>query len=303
MERFLALLEKAPRRGTALDRVYGYHVERGTLDDLIKRYQDRTAGDPKDGAAWLLLGLFEAQRGHDAAAVAALRRAEAERPDDPLPAYYLGQALVLVGQPDAAAAAFERAMTRKPARSDLLEIFQALGRVYQRAHRNEQALEVWTRLEKLFPDDARVQEQIAATLAEESQHDQALVRYQALAKAARDPYRKVQFRIEAAEPRAPPGPLGGGARRLRGAPGRPRARELALSRGPPPDRGRLPPERRPGRPGALLRELAQEDARRRRGDGPARPHPRRRGPHGRGPALVRQGRSSSPRRARSCGWP
>ena len=32
MERFLALLEKAPRRGTALDRVYGDHVERGTLD-------------------------------------------------------------------------------------------------------------------------------------------------------------------------------------------------------------------------------------------------------------------------------
>jgi tetratricopeptide (TPR) repeat protein len=198
IDRFQTLLEKAPRRGTALDRVYGYHVERGTLDDLIKRYQDRTAGDPKDGAAWLLLGLFEAQRGQDAAAVAAFRRAETERPDDPLPAHYLGQALVLVGQPDAAAAAFERALTRNPARSDLLEIYQALGRVYGRAHRNEQALEVWTRLETLFPDDARVQEQIAATLAEESQFEPALVRYRALAKAARDPYRKVQFGIEAA---------------------------------------------------------------------------------------------------------
>ena len=198
MERLRALLEKAPRRGTALDRVYGYHVERGTLDQLTKRYQDRTAGDSQDGAAWLLLGLVEAQRGQDAAAVAALRRAESERPEDPLPAYYLGQVLVLVGQPDAAAAAFERALARKPARADLLEIFQALGRVYQRAHRKEQALDVWTRLEKLFPDDARVQEQIAATLAEESQHAPALVRYQSLAAAARDPYRKVQFRIEAA---------------------------------------------------------------------------------------------------------
>src|SRR4051794_4016259 len=48
MERFLTLLEKNPRRGTALDRVYGYHVERGTLDGLIKTYQDRTAKDPKD---------------------------------------------------------------------------------------------------------------------------------------------------------------------------------------------------------------------------------------------------------------
>jgi len=30
MERFLGVLEKNPRRGTALDRVYGYHIERGT---------------------------------------------------------------------------------------------------------------------------------------------------------------------------------------------------------------------------------------------------------------------------------
>ena len=34
-ERFLGVLEKHPRRGTALDRLYGYHVERGTLDALI----------------------------------------------------------------------------------------------------------------------------------------------------------------------------------------------------------------------------------------------------------------------------
>src|SRR4030081_3130366 len=96
-----------------------------------------------------------------AAPVAPCRRAEAARPDAPLPAYYLGQALVLVGQPDAAVEAFERALTRKPARADLLEIFQALGRVHQRAQRYDQALAVWNRLEALLPDDLRVQEQIA----------------------------------------------------------------------------------------------------------------------------------------------
>src|SRR5262249_14493439 len=55
MERFLALLEKSPRRGTALDRVYGYHVERGTLDAFIKGYDDRVARAPGDGDGWLLL--------------------------------------------------------------------------------------------------------------------------------------------------------------------------------------------------------------------------------------------------------
>ena len=77
VERFLAILEKTPRRGTALDRVYSDHVERGTLEAFINGYRQRTAKDPHDGGAWLLLGLLESQRGRDAAAVAALRMAEA----------------------------------------------------------------------------------------------------------------------------------------------------------------------------------------------------------------------------------
>src|SRR5262245_28952567 len=190
MERFLGVLEKNPRRGTALDRVYGFHVERGTLEELLGKYRKRTKDDPKDGNAWLILGLVESQRGKDAAAVAAFKEADAALTDNALASYYLGQSLVLVGQPDAAAEAFERALTRKPTRTDLLDIFQALGRVYQRAHRNDKAIDVWNRLEKLFPDDPRVQEQIANTLAEEGQYEQALPRYEALAKVGTDPYRQ-----------------------------------------------------------------------------------------------------------------
>ncbi len=199
MERFLSLLEKNPRKGTALDRVYGYHVERGTLDNLIKSYRDRLAKDPKDGTAAMILGLLEFQRGQDAAAVTALRQAESTRLDDPLPPYYLGQALVLVGQPEQAAEAFERALKRKPARTDLLEIFQALGRVYQRTQKADQALAVWSRLEALFPDDPRVQEQIATAMAEEDQPALALPRFAALAKALKDPFRQVQLSMQAAE--------------------------------------------------------------------------------------------------------
>ncbi len=199
MERFLGVLEKTPRRGTALDRVYGYHVERGSLDALVKRYEDRTRKDPGDGEGWMLLGLVEAQRGRDASAVAAFREAERLRPGNPLAPYYLGQALVLVGQPDTAVDAFERALTRRPQRVDLLEIYQSLGRVHQRARRSDKALAVWARLEATFPDDARVREQIAAALAEEDQPAQALARYEALARDVKDEYRKVQFALESAE--------------------------------------------------------------------------------------------------------
>ena len=166
---------------------------------FIKSYRDRLDKKPDDGAGWLILGLLEFQRGQDAAAVTALKQAETHRADDPLPSFYLGQALVLIGQPENAAEAFERALARKPARTDLLDIFQALGRVYQRTQKNDQALQVWNRLEALFPGDTRVQEQIAQTLAEENQPAAALPRFEALAKKATDPFRQVQLAIAAAD--------------------------------------------------------------------------------------------------------
>ena len=199
IERFLTVLEQNPRRGVALDRIYGFHVERGSLDQLIRRYRQRAQKEPMDGAASMVVGLLESQRGKDADAAAAFRQAEKRLPSNALASYYLGQSLVMIGQPDAAAEAFERAIVRKPGRTDLLDIFQALGRVYQRAQRSDKALTVWSRLEQLFPDDRRVQEQIAATLAEEGQYDQALPRYEKLARASRDPYQKATFRMESAE--------------------------------------------------------------------------------------------------------
>jgi len=199
MERFLAVLERGPRSGTALDRVYGSHVERGSLDAPVRGYRDRVAKDPKDGPAWILPGLIESRRGRDSAAVSAFRAAEGARPDDALPSYYLGQALVLVGEPEGAVEAFERALARRPGRNDLLEIFRALGRVHRPARRDDRALAGWARLEALFPDDPRVAEQVASTLAEDGKLEPALSRYEAMAKSARDPSRKVRFRAEAAD--------------------------------------------------------------------------------------------------------
>ena len=198
-DRFFSILEKSPRRGTALERVYGHHVEFGSLDTFLEGLQDRTRKDPEDGTAWMLLGMFEAHRGEDAEAVDAFANAEKFRIDDAMPSYYMGQSLLLIGQPENAVAAFERAIDRKPRRPDMLEIFRQLGRVHQRAQRTEEALKVWDRLEKLFPDDARVQEQIAITMVEEGEYELALPRYEKLATLVKDDYRRVTFNVEAAE--------------------------------------------------------------------------------------------------------
>ena len=41
LDRYRGALERNPRRGTALDRLYGLHVEQGRLDQLIDGYRDR----------------------------------------------------------------------------------------------------------------------------------------------------------------------------------------------------------------------------------------------------------------------
>ena len=197
--RFVTVLEKNPRRGTALDRVYGHHVEFGTLDSFAAELKDRASASASGGESWMILGMIEYQRGNDAQAVDAFTKAEMLRTKDPLASYYLGQSQIRIGDSSAAVASFERALERKPQRTDELEIFQQLGRIHQRAQRTDEAMKVWKRLEGLYPDDPRVLEQIAVTLAEEGQFAEALPRYEKLAATSKDDYRKITFAVTAAE--------------------------------------------------------------------------------------------------------
>jgi tetratricopeptide (TPR) repeat protein len=135
----------------------------------------------------------------DAEARLALERAEELLPQEPTASYYLGKTLVLLGDIDKATAALERSIERKPSKSDLLIVFQELGRLYQRMRRGDDAVAVWNRMEKFFPGDSQVQEQIAVVLAEEGASAEALARFEALAKTSKDRLRKVEMAMRAAQ--------------------------------------------------------------------------------------------------------
>jgi Tfp pilus assembly protein PilF len=64
------------------------------------------------------LGMIEYQRGNDAQAVDAFTKAQMLRTKDPLASYYLGQSQIRIGDSSAAVASFERALERKPQRTD-----------------------------------------------------------------------------------------------------------------------------------------------------------------------------------------
>ena len=99
-DRFVVVLEKNPRRGTALDKVYGYHVERGSLEGLIDGYRQKAKAQQgaDAGSAWMIIGLLESLRGQDAVAVAAFEQAEKLATDNYLASFYRG-AIARPGRP------------------------------------------------------------------------------------------------------------------------------------------------------------------------------------------------------------
>ena len=79
-DRYLQVLLRRPRPGVALDRVYGYHVQNDSLDDLAQQLSDPDADDA--GQRQMVWGLIQLQRGRSAEAATILADAESKLPAD-----------------------------------------------------------------------------------------------------------------------------------------------------------------------------------------------------------------------------
>lgn len=201
--RLLTGLLRRPRFGPTFEKVYAFHRQRRSIDELaaavLKQASTAAAdGGPQPGAAWLLYGMLELRRGNHAAAAAALRTSESLRPEDPAAPWYLGKAL-LAEDLRGAAAALERALSLAAARGDRLEISTELASLYQRLRQPDQQQRVWLRLEQQYPDDQQIQLRLAEALANTGDLAAALQRFQRLSQQADDPAAQVQFALQAAD--------------------------------------------------------------------------------------------------------
>ena len=220
--------------------------------------------------AWMILGLLESQRGRDAAAVEAFdegRSRDRRQPDGALlpgpvagarrPARRGGRgvragdrAQAGAGRPAGDLPGPRAGSTSGPARR------RGAGRL--------------DRLEKLFPDDPRVQEQIAATLVEEGQLPRPCRGTRRWPSRPRTTTASAVYRMEAADLKVRLGKSADGVADFEKLLGGAQPRKLALPRGPPQDRRGLSSHRRPGRALAKYYERWVGGTRRgRRGDGPA----------------------------------
>ena len=201
LNRYFELLERQPKYGTVFDKIYAAHAESGSLEALVDRYRQRITADENGGRAALIVGLVELQRGHDTQAIEALRQAEQLRTNDPMPPIVLSRALQFIGDLDGARAAFERALTRQPNRLDVLDGGLLLGQSLQRHGLKSAAEHVWQQIDALFPNDVRVQEQLASAIARSGEHALAAARFEQLARNATEANDRVAFKTRALEER------------------------------------------------------------------------------------------------------
>ncbi|MFN9719290.1 MAG: tetratricopeptide repeat protein, partial [Planctomycetota bacterium] len=219
--RFVQVLLRNPRPGTAFDKVYSFHIDRGSI--VAFRENLRVAANlpdsmaPQSGeitddmvvvdipanadpaACCMILGLIDLKHSESDSALAALQQAIVLRPKDPIAHWMLARAFNAAQKPEEAIASLEAAIGNRPSKTDLLEIYKELARNLQRAQRTDDALNAWKRLEAAFPGDLRVQEQIASTLVTDGRWDEALTRYIRLAAESEDPDLKISANLSASD--------------------------------------------------------------------------------------------------------
>ncbi|WP_182870427.1 tetratricopeptide repeat protein [Rhodopirellula sp. JC639] len=193
-EQFLQVLLENPRPGTALDRVFDYHTQTRSLDELL-----RSLDDDRSGAKQLTRGLIQLKHGDASAAIHSLRTAESLLTDSANASHQLGRALIAEGEDEQAVQAFRRAIDRQPDRRDAPEIFQSLAQLYCRTHQRDQAISVWGQLLERFPDDPSMTERVAAALVIQQDYGLALQHYQRLAQQATSAENRIRYQIRVAE--------------------------------------------------------------------------------------------------------
>lgn len=201
-DRFFEVLLRRPRPGTALDRVYDYHVQNGSLESFLTQLGEQAAAEANSeqaGARQMVIGLIQSRRGNVDDAARAFGTAETLLPEDAVASYQLGKALMDGGDSAAALAAMKRSIERQPDRREASDVYLATGRLYLRNGDRESAIRLWQDLIDRFPGEAAITEKVADWMAEEQQLESATELYLRLAKDAKTQESQIGYQIKAAE--------------------------------------------------------------------------------------------------------
>ncbi|GAT33451.1 tetratricopeptide (TPR) repeat-containing protein [Terrimicrobium sacchariphilum] len=194
-DRYELLLIKSPQPGAPFDRVVEwYSTGGGGLEVLQQRWKDAAAKDEGARSSYLLLQGLLAERRRDAeAARNAYRDALALGANPAQAGRLLGALETTEGRFDAAAAAYEKALTVEELPSvDRLDLMRSLALLYQRSFNEDKALAVWRDALIRFPGDQYVLEESGEAFLVAGNYAEARKAFTAMRDAgANDPYRRV----------------------------------------------------------------------------------------------------------------
>ncbi|MAG57362.1 MAG: hypothetical protein CMJ83_13800 [Planctomycetes bacterium] len=196
-DRYLRVLGRNPRPGTAMDHLVRHFRDAGRTQDLVKRVD---AGARDDAKAQMLRGLVHDRLGNVRTAKKAYELSATRDPQDPWPRIALGDLHGRLSEWVDAAASYQRALDRKPTAAIWLEVARKLGRAWGRAARPKLAREIWQRMAQRFPDDPQVLEEVAEQLTEERGFAEAITWWRKIAALVKgDPQAHVRARVRIAD--------------------------------------------------------------------------------------------------------
>lgn len=196
-QRYLQILLRSPRPGTAFDKVFEYHRDRRSLDQFADELKPPD-GQQNDAARSIVLGLVYQQQQKYAEAAAAFKTATAIEAGNAVAFRLLGEAQLAAEDFDNAAQSLEQALELTASKPEQLTIFQTLGRLYQQSRQLDHAVKVYRRLEDAFPRDERILESVADVLQSAGLLEEALERFQRLEGLASSPQQSIEFSLQAA---------------------------------------------------------------------------------------------------------
>jgi tetratricopeptide (TPR) repeat protein len=155
-------------------------LEAGRLDEASRQIDEVAKSYPQHPEILRLLAGVDSLRGRHAEAIAAMRRAVAQRPDDALYQNTLGTVLAEAGEYDDAIAALRRCCDMQP---DLALAWYNLGVLLTRCVRYDEAAAALQRAVKLAPDHVGARALLADMLRVANRAEEAAAEYRRLLAA------------------------------------------------------------------------------------------------------------------------
>ena len=159
---YLVAIQQVPRQPGLHEELGTEYIKAGKPELAEGEFQQELEIDPNNVLARYKLGTLEAERGEGAKGKELIEGALRQNPALKDSAYYLGRAEMELGNNDAAAEAFKRAISSPDTDSEIIQqAWYQLGVVYRRLHRIEDAQKAFATFQRLKDEEAqRIQERL-----------------------------------------------------------------------------------------------------------------------------------------------